>query len=86
MNQYDNNPRLAYEGWLYSYTDSKIVVSHFLVSNLSDPKSKSRGAGEILEGLAPSITLPKPKPKPALEKQPRRQTKRAKDSDCKSII
>lgn len=70
MNQYDNNPRLAYEGWLYSYTDSKIVVSHFLVNNLSDPKSKSRGAGEILKSLAPSITLPKPKPKPALGKQP----------------
>jgi murein DD-endopeptidase MepM/ murein hydrolase activator NlpD len=70
MRQYDMNPRLAYEGWLYSYTDSKIIVSHFLVDNVSDPKSKPKGSAAILKGLAPSVNLPKPKPKPRVEEKP----------------
>jgi murein DD-endopeptidase MepM/ murein hydrolase activator NlpD len=66
LEQYNDDPRAAYKGWLLSYTDAKINVNNFVVEDKEKFLKAPRSAGEILTGLSSQpMPAPKPKPKPA---------------------
>lgn len=69
IKQYDDDPVAAYKGWLYSYTDSKINVNNFTVT---DPKllKNPRTCNDIMAALASNAKAPAPKPKPAPTTKP----------------
>lgn len=63
--QYDNDYVAAYKGWLYAYTDAKINVNNFVVSDQATLAKPPRKCTDILGSLESKAVAPTPAPKNA---------------------
>ncbi|OFA03663.1 LysM peptidoglycan-binding domain-containing M23 family metallopeptidase [Duganella sp. HH101] len=63
LEQYNDDPRAAYKGWLLGYTDAKINVNNFVVQDKEKFLKAPRTAAAILSALASQPMPAQPKPK-----------------------
>jgi murein DD-endopeptidase MepM/ murein hydrolase activator NlpD len=74
MEQYDDNAQEAYKGWLFSYTDTKINVNHFVVKDAENFTKPPRAMVDIVSSLGKAQPAAKPAAKkpaaPAAPKKP----------------
>ncbi|QYF95749.1 LysM peptidoglycan-binding domain-containing M23 family metallopeptidase [Massilia sp. PAMC28688] len=70
IEQYDGNAISAYKGWLYTYTDSKINVNHFLVQDQQKFATAPRSTSDIMGSLDKIAAAPKPAKKAAAAPPP----------------
>ncbi|NMM26955.1 MAG: LysM peptidoglycan-binding domain-containing M23 family metallopeptidase [Glaciimonas sp.] len=68
--QYKDDPVAAYKGWLFSYTDAKINVNHFLVQDAQKFAKEPRRLTDIIAALSSQPPVPKPQPRKKVPSNP----------------
>jgi murein DD-endopeptidase MepM/ murein hydrolase activator NlpD len=63
LKRYNGDPAAAYKGWLFSYIDANICVTHFVIDDEKRFATPPRSMAAIAQTLSSSYVVVAPKPK-----------------------